>query len=98
MSSTKNSFLTKLGLVLVALALTIICYLFWDPVGREVNYALHPYTKNNVSLTIPNTDFSLIINKLGAVALVIKDVDPKAPNCPGKVGISSFSPTAPPTS
>jgi len=80
-SSAKNSpnkasgsLVTGLGIGLLLFASFILFRLFRDPVKQEVRYAISTVV-SPVALEPPNTDFALVIDKLGASSAVIKNVD-----------------------
>lgn len=72
--------LSVLGSILIISSLLIIFYTFAPAIRQEITYesrgVLNIGYKN---LTPPNTDFSIVIPKIGAVAPVFADVDPLDP-------------------
>lgn len=77
---------TQVGNILILFAIAVFVFTFW-PVAKEevkytaqkvlkVQYAVNPKEgSGQKKLTPPNTDFSIVIPKIGAVAPVIADVD-----------------------
>jgi LPXTG-site transpeptidase (sortase) family protein len=70
------SLTTGIAIGLLILSGVIMYRLFHDPLRHEVNYALHQIQKSEASLVPPNTDFALTIDRIGASAAIIQDVDP----------------------
>lgn len=71
-----SSLSTGIGIGLLILAFTILYRLFHDPIRHEVNYAFHSLQSQGTTLTPPNTDFAITIDRIGAASPIIKDVDP----------------------
>ncbi len=79
-----------LGSALILAALAILVFTFWPVAKEEAKYSYkqtfnikysvdpQPGTKEK-KLTPPNTDFSIVIPKIGAVAPVVAEVDPIDP-------------------
>lgn len=66
---------TGIGIGLIILALFIMLRLFQDPLKQEIRYATK--SANTTSqLAPPNTNFALVIDKLGIASTIVKDVDP----------------------
>jgi len=86
------SILTKLGLVLIALALLLAVLIFYPVVVKEIGYFLSKPNENMVILAsrddskgvldkkeeivAVDKEFSLIVPKIGANSKVVPDVDP----------------------
>lgn len=64
-----------LGNLLIFIAASILVLTFTPVAKEEIKYQLH----TPKDLTPPNTDFSIVIPKIGAVAPVIANVDPFSP-------------------
>lgn len=81
------SFATKklpsiIGVLLLLCSLIILIKLFFVPVSQEFKF-LTKRANNGVSPTElypPNTDYSIVIPKLGAAAPIVKDVDSLDPS------------------
>lgn len=78
---TKNNhrpaYVTGLGIGLILVAGVILFRLFSDPIKQEVRYALrNTISGEDRNLNPANTDFSLVIDKIGATAPVVESVDP----------------------
>lgn len=70
-----SNFITGIGVGLILLSLYLLVRLFHDPVRQEFNYVLRRTSSTQALLPV-NTDFSLVIDKLGATSRIIQDVDP----------------------
>jgi sortase A len=69
--------LTKAGIALIALAVTIALATFWPVILEELGYtARQVLPVQTAQITPLDTDFGIVIPKLGANAKVIPDVDP----------------------
>ena len=68
----KPALLHFLGNLLIFIAASILVLTFTPVAKEEIRYQLH----TEKDLTPPNTDFSIVIPKIGAVAPVIADVNP----------------------
>lgn len=66
----------SLGFGLILVAGVILFRLFSDPIQQEVRYALRDTSSTGSSLTPVNTDFGLVIAKIGATAAIVENVDP----------------------
>src|SRR3989339_1959994 len=82
MASRKKSktnplvFLVKgFGIGLVILSFIILARLFQDPLTHEITYAVSKVKEEEI-LNPPNTDFAIVIEKIGASASIVKSVDP----------------------
>ena len=78
----KAKILHWLGNILIFISLTILLFTFGQVGTKEVEYQARsvlnvPYKEKD--LTPPNTDFAIVIPKIGAVAPVVGDVDPFDP-------------------
>lgn len=74
---TPSDILTKAGFALIALALTITFVTFWPVILEELGYTARQILPVQVGETTPvDTQFGIVIPKLGANAKVIPDVDP----------------------
>lgn len=67
--------LTGFGIGLILLSLFLLFRLFSDPVKNELSYAVRTVSPVTRELTPPNTDFALVIDKLGAASAIISEVD-----------------------
>lgn len=74
--SAKPNYFLGVGIGLVILALLLLYRIFRDPVQQEFSYAVRSIAPAQKALTPPNTDFALVIDKLGASAAIISGVDP----------------------
>lgn len=72
----KPSFLTGLGVGLVLFACLILYRLFHDAAKQELRYSLSNLTRPQAQATPVDSDFGIIIDRIGANARVIQDVDP----------------------
>jgi len=63
------------GIGLLLLAGIIFIRLFHDSLRQEVRYAV-TQLQQPAALTPPNTDFAIVIDKIEAVAAIVKDIDP----------------------
>lgn len=68
------SFLTGIGLGLVIFSLYLFARLFHDPLKQELKYSVRTSVPTE-SLTPINTDFSLVIDKIGAKSAIVAQVD-----------------------
>ena len=68
----KPALLNFLGNLLILIATSILVLTFTPVAKEEIKYQLH----TQKDITPPNTDFSIVIPKIGAVAPVIADVNP----------------------
>ena len=64
-----------IGIGLVILSFIILARLFQDPLSHEIQYAVSKVKVEEV-LAPPNTDFAIVIDKIGASANIVKSVDP----------------------
>jgi len=77
--------LSFLGTFLIFLAIVLLVLIFWPVVKEEVKYDLNKVAKAvkvekvEKNLTPPNTDFSIVIPKIGAVAPVFANIDSQDP-------------------
>lgn len=70
------AFIVKgIGIGLVILSFIILARLFQDPLTHEITYAVSK-VKDVEVLVPPNTDFAIVIDKIGASASIVKSVDP----------------------
>lgn len=77
-----------LSSILIFIGITILLFIYWPIIKEEikygfdqmahVRYSLDTETEGSFDkpLTVPNTDFSIAIPKIAAVAPVIENVDP----------------------
>src|SRR3989337_1909684 len=72
----KPALLHFLGNLLIFIAASILVLTFTPVAKEEIKYQLKQTEKD---LTPPNTDFSIVIPKIGAKAPVIADTDPFDP-------------------
>ncbi len=82
MSKKRQILAKKLGLVgnlLILAAGFILFFTFGPAVKEETEYTVRQTFKIEKDLTPPNTDFSIVIPKIGAVAPVIANTDPFDP-------------------
>lgn len=64
-----------IGIGLILSSGYILSRLFHDPIKQEIGYMIRT-TKTDTSITPPNTDFAIVIDKIGASSSVIQSVDP----------------------
>ena len=73
---------------LIFIGIAILALIFWPVAKEEVKYTFHQVLStivkapNNIpqkSLTPPNTDFSIVIPKIGAAAPIFANIDPSNP-------------------
>lgn len=83
MSSAKklainNHFSLRLGIGigLIILSLGLAFLLFRDALKQEITYTVLQHTKVAATTHPVNTDFSLVIDKIGATSAIIEGVDP----------------------
>ena len=62
--------------LLIFLSLVLLIFIFWPVTKEEIRYQVNKTITKEENLTPPNKDFSIVIPKLGAVAPIIKNVDP----------------------
>jgi len=62
--------------LLIFLSLLLLIFIFWPVTKEEIRYQVNKTITKEENLTPPNKDFSIVIPKLGAVAPIIKNVDP----------------------
>ena len=76
-SENKKSFPWSviIGIILIAVSLTIPLKTFAPVIQSEVKYKLHP-PKTDIPINPVDTNFSVVIPKIGANAKVINHVDP----------------------
>lgn len=76
-------FLNILGNILIFVCLTILLFTFGQVATEEVEYQTRTVLQISYpekDLTPPNTEFSIVIPKIGASAPVVENVDPFDPN------------------
>lgn len=78
-SNGANHFVIGLGIGLVLVSGFIFAQLFHDPLSQEVGYLIRQTSDSKEALAPPNTEFALVIDKIGAVAPIIREVDPLDP-------------------
>jgi len=80
-SSPNHRVISALGLLLTAVGLSLLIWLFYPAAKEELHYQLvtrhHPPSEQE--LTPASLDFSIVIPKLGLTAPIVKDVDPSDP-------------------
>lgn len=64
-----------IGIGLILLSFFVLARLFHDPLTQEIKYAVSTI-KEEKSLTPPNTDFAITIDKIGASSAIVKGIDP----------------------
>jgi LPXTG-site transpeptidase (sortase) family protein len=69
------SFTTGVGIGLVLLSLYLFTRLFRDPIQQEIKYSLRQ-TVDSAQISPINTDFSLVVDKIGANAAIVPQVNP----------------------
>lgn len=85
MSSKRNSsvanLLVRFGEILLVLAVSILIFTFLPVVKEEANYRLQQIENRGqtVKITPVDTDFAIVIEKIGANAKVVANVDPFNP-------------------
>ena len=62
--------------LLIFLSILLLIFIFWPVTKEEIRYQVNKTITKEENLTPPNKDFSIVIPKLGAVAPIIKNVDP----------------------
>lgn len=62
------------GLVMVIFSSYLLVRIFRDPVKNEIKYSMHTKARAD-NLSPANTDFSILISKLGITSPIIKGVD-----------------------
>jgi sortase A len=75
----KARYLNYLGNILILLSLLFLVFTFGPVAKEEVEYQARNTLNlplKEIDLTPPNTDFSIVIPKIGAVAPVVANVDP----------------------
>jgi sortase A len=75
-SHVKENLLKGIGIGLIIFSGFILYRLFNDPIKQEVGYQLRQNRTEENALVPPNTDFALIIPKIGASSSIIQDVSP----------------------
>lgn len=67
-----------IGIVLLLGGLFVLVRLFFAPLSQEVIFLTKQTSSNETGdgLQPPNTDYAIVIPKIGAVAPVVQDVDP----------------------
>ncbi len=75
-SHAKSNLLKGIGIGLLLFSGFILYRLFNDSVKQELGYISRKSSDTVKVLTPPNTDFSLTIDKIGASAAIIADVNP----------------------
>jgi sortase A len=70
-----HSLTVGIGIGLLIMSIYILLRLFRDPLAQEVRYAVRD-VKTQESLTPPNTDFAIVIDKIGAASNIVAEVDP----------------------
>lgn len=73
-----NKLFIILGSVFLLFGVALLLKLAWEPAKLETRYALSRTSDNPTpTLVPPNTDFSLLIEKIGATAPIVQDVNPQ---------------------
>lgn len=73
--SKSHCLVTGLGIGLILFSGFIILRLFRDPLSQEIKYIVNT-PNTSVTLSPPNTTFSIVIDKLGVTSSIIQDVNP----------------------
>lgn len=74
-SPAASKLVRLLGIIFILTAYVILYRLFHDPVRQELRYLVSDPLQQS-KLSPPNTDFSLVIDKIGASSNVVARVDP----------------------
>lgn len=65
-----------IGIGLVLLAFYILVRLFQDPLSHEITYIMSSVKDGEELLAPPNTNFAIVIDKIGASSNIVQAVDP----------------------
>ena len=78
MSSNAKKIPKLLGILLLLGGSVILGKLFFVPLSQEIIYFTNHRSQNDSTseLQPPNTDYAIVIPKIGAAAPIVKDVDP----------------------
>lgn len=78
MSSNAKKIPKLLGILLLLGGSVILGKLFFVPLSQEITYFTNHRSQNDSTseLQPPNTDYAIVIPKIGAAAPIVKDVDP----------------------
>lgn len=70
------SLMTGIGLGLLILSSVILFRLFRAPIKHEITYIRSTMSRDKGALTPPNTEFAIMIPKIGATAGIVQGVNP----------------------
>lgn len=65
--------------IIIFISLGTLLLIFAPVIKEESAYSLRQITHQKVDLTPPNTDFSIVIPKIDAVAPIVANIDPSDP-------------------
>jgi len=76
----RKKILNTLGSILILSSLFFLFLIFFPAIKQEIRYDTKNITKIKKDLTPPNTDFSIVIPKIEAVAPIFANTDPFNPS------------------
>jgi len=75
-NKNKKKLINIISSLLVFISVSLLIFIFYPVTKEEIKYQVNKTIVKEEDLTPPNKDFSIVIPKIGAVAPIIKNVDP----------------------